>query len=55
MKGAPPPRISNDCKRRGAVLGSTTGGALSVDAESDDLPRDRRLYRESVSGRSEHS
>jgi hypothetical protein len=39
--------MSSDSKRRGAALGSATGGALSVDAESDDLPRDRHLCRES--------
>jgi hypothetical protein len=47
--------MSNDCKRRGATLGSATGTALGVDADSDDLPRDRRLCRESESGRSEPS
>jgi hypothetical protein len=30
-------------------------GALGVDAESDDFPRDRHLCRESESGRSEPS
>jgi hypothetical protein len=45
--------MSNECK--GAALGSATGGALGVDAESDDLPRDRRLCGESESGRSEPS
>jgi hypothetical protein len=39
----------------GAALGSDTGGALGVDAESDDLPLDRRLCRESESGQSEPS
>jgi hypothetical protein len=53
--GAPPPRISNDCKRRGAALGSATGAALGVDVEFDDLPCDRHLCRESESGRSEPS
>jgi hypothetical protein len=52
---APPPRISNDCKRREAALGSTAGGVLGIDAESDDLPHDWRLCRESESGRSEPS
>jgi hypothetical protein len=47
--------MSNDCKRRGAALGSATGGALGVDTESDDLARDRRLCKESESGRSEPS
>jgi hypothetical protein len=47
--------MSNDCKHRGAALGSTTGGALGIDAESDDLARDRRLCKESESGRSEPS
>jgi hypothetical protein len=47
--------MSSDCKRRGAVLGSITGGVLGVDTESDDLPRDRHLCRESESGRSEPS
>jgi hypothetical protein len=47
--------MSSDCKRLGAALGSATGGALNVDAESDDLPRDQRLYRESESRRSEPS
>jgi hypothetical protein len=51
--GAPPPRISNDCKRHGAALGSAIGTALGANAESDDLPRDRRLCRESESGWSE--
>jgi hypothetical protein len=55
MFGALPPRMSSDCKRRGAALGSATGGTLGVDVESDDLPRDRRLCRESKSGRSEPS
>jgi hypothetical protein len=32
--------MSNDCKRHGAALGSATGGALGIDAESNDLPRD---------------
>jgi hypothetical protein len=45
----------NDCKRYGVTFGSATGGALGVDAESDDLPRDRRLCRESESGRFEPS
>jgi hypothetical protein len=35
-----PPRISSVCKRRGAALGSATSGALGVDVESNDLPRD---------------
>jgi hypothetical protein len=47
--------MSNDCKRRGAVLGSTTGSVLGIDIKSDDLPHDRRLYRESESVRSEPS
>jgi hypothetical protein len=47
--------MSNDCKRRGAALGSATGGALGIDAESDDLPHDPRLCRESESGQSEPS
>jgi hypothetical protein len=38
-----------------AALGSAIGGALGVDTEYDDLPRDRCLYRESESGRSEPS
>jgi hypothetical protein len=38
-----------------AALGSTAGGALGVNTESDDLPRDRRLCMESESGRSEPS
>jgi hypothetical protein len=42
-------------EQRLQALGSATGGALNVDAESDDLPRDRRLCRESESGRSEPS
>jgi hypothetical protein len=50
MSGAPPPRISNDCKRRGAAPESTACSALGVDAESVDFPRDRRRYRESESG-----
>jgi hypothetical protein len=45
--------MSNDCKRRGAALGSATSGALDVNAKSDNLPRDWCLYRESKSGRSE--
>jgi hypothetical protein len=52
---APPPWISNDCRHRGAALGSAVGGVLGVDTESDDLPRDRCLSRESESGRSEPS
>jgi hypothetical protein len=47
--------MSNDCKRHGVALGSATGGALGVDTESDDLPRYRRLRRESESGRSKPS
>jgi hypothetical protein len=47
--------MSNDCKRRGAALGSAIGGMLGVIPESNDLPRDRRLCRESESGRSEPS
>jgi hypothetical protein len=47
--GAPPPQISNDCKRHSAALGTATGYAIGVDAESDDLPRDR-----SRGGRSHH-
>jgi hypothetical protein len=50
--GAPPPQMSSDCKRRRAALGSATGGTVGVDAKSDDLPRDRRLCKESESGRS---
>jgi hypothetical protein len=53
--GAPPPRISNDCRRRGAAPDSTACDALDVDAESVDFPHDRRLCRESESGRSEPS
>jgi hypothetical protein len=53
--GAPPPRMSNDCKHCGAALSSTTGGALGVDAESDDLACDRHLCKESESGRSKPS
>jgi hypothetical protein len=53
--GAPPPRISNDCKRRGAAFGSATGATLGVDTEFDDLPRDRCLCRESEFGRSKPS
>jgi hypothetical protein len=55
MFGALPPRISNDSKHHGAALGSATGGALGVDSEFDDLTCDRRLCRESKSGRSEPS
>jgi hypothetical protein len=47
--------MSNDCKRREVTLGSATGGTLGVDPESNDLPRDRRLCKESESGRSESS
>jgi hypothetical protein len=47
--------MSNDCKHHGAALGSAAGGALGVEAKSDDLPRDRRLCRESELGRSEPS
>jgi hypothetical protein len=47
--------MSSDCKRRWAALGSATGGALGVDAESGDLPRDRRLCKVSESGRSDPS
>jgi hypothetical protein len=39
----------------GAALGSAVGGALGVDAEPDDLPRDRCLCRESESAWSEPS
>jgi hypothetical protein len=42
MSGASPPQMSND-------------GALGVDAESNDFPRDQRLCRESESGQSEPS
>jgi hypothetical protein len=45
--------MSNDCKRHGAALGSATGGALGIDAEFDDLARDRRFCRESELGWSE--
>jgi hypothetical protein len=45
--------MSKDCKRRGAMLGSATGDALGIHAESDDLTRDRRLCRELESGQSE--
>jgi hypothetical protein len=38
--------MSNDCKRRGVALGSTAGGALGIDAESDDLTCDRHFCRE---------
>jgi hypothetical protein len=48
-------RISNDCRRCRAEPDSAAYGALSVDAESDDFPRDRRLCRESESGQSEPS
>jgi hypothetical protein len=47
--------MSNDCKHCGAVLSPTTGGALGIDAESDDLACDRRLCKESESGRSKPS
>jgi hypothetical protein len=47
--------MSNDCKHRGAALGSATGGTLGIDAESDDFPRDRCLCWESESGRSDPS
>jgi hypothetical protein len=47
--------MSSDCKRRGAALGFATGGVLSVDAESNDLPRDQHLCRELESGQSEPS
>jgi hypothetical protein len=47
--------MSSDYNRRGAALGSATGGVLGVDVESDDLPHDWRLCRESESGRSEPS
>jgi hypothetical protein len=52
--GAPPPRISNDCRRHGAAPDSTACGALGVDAEFVDFPRDRRLCRESESGGQSH-
>jgi hypothetical protein len=42
--------MSSDCKCRGAAAGT-----LGVDTESDDLSRDRRLCRESESGRSDPS
>jgi hypothetical protein len=41
--------------RRGAAPESASCGALGADAESVDLTRDRRLCRESESGRSEPS
>jgi hypothetical protein len=47
--------MSSDCKRHGAALGSATGGAVGVDAKSNDLPRDRRLCKESESGHSDPS
>jgi hypothetical protein len=47
--------MSSDCKRRGVALGSATDGTIGVDAKSEDLPHDRRLYKESESGRSEPS
>jgi hypothetical protein len=50
---APPPRISNDCKRRGAAPDSASCSAFGVDAGSIDLARDRRLCKESELGRSE--
>jgi hypothetical protein len=50
--GAPPPRMSSNCKCCRAALGSATGGTVDVDAKSVDLPRDRRLCKESESGRS---
>jgi hypothetical protein len=50
---APPPRISNDCSRRGATPESTSCSALGADAESVDLAHDQRLCRESESGWSE--
>jgi hypothetical protein len=50
---APPPRISNNCRRRGAALEPTACGALGVDAESVDFARDRRLCKELESGRLE--
>jgi hypothetical protein len=53
--GAPLPRMSSDCKRRGAALGSATGCTVGADAKSDDLPRDRRLCKESESGHSDLS
>jgi hypothetical protein len=53
--GAPPPRISNDCRRRRVVPDSAAYAALSVDTEFDDFPHDRRLCRESESRRSEPS
>jgi hypothetical protein len=55
MSGAPLPRISNDCRCRGAALESTACGALGVDAKPVDFARDRRLYKDSESGRSEPS
>jgi hypothetical protein len=53
--GAPPQRISNDCKHRGAALDSATAGMLGIDIEFDDLPRDRHLCRELEPGQSEPS
>jgi hypothetical protein len=47
--------MSSDFKRREAALGSATGCTVGADAKSDDLPRDRRLCKESESGHSDPS
>jgi hypothetical protein len=52
---APPPPISNDCRRRGAVPESAACGALSIDEESVDFACYPRLCKVSESGRSEPS
>jgi hypothetical protein len=53
--GGPLPWINDDCRSHGAAPDSTASGALSVDAESINFPRDQRLCKESESGRSEPS
>jgi hypothetical protein len=48
-------QMINDWRRHGAAPEFTSCGALSVDTEPVDLTHDRRLYKESSSGRSKPS
>jgi hypothetical protein len=54
MFGAPPPQISNDCRRHEAAPESTACSALGVDAKSVDFTRDRHLCKESDRGGRNH-
>jgi hypothetical protein len=49
---ATPPRMINDWRCRGTAPESASCNALGVDTESVDLARNRRLCKESASGRS---